>query len=324
MAYHTAVMARQVLEMLNPEPGETLLDATLGGGGHALLLAQAVGVSGLVIGVDRDGNAIQEASRRLLSIPEGARPRIELIRSRFDLAIKDLVERGGGWVDGALFDLGVSSHQLDTADRGFSFKDPSAPLDMRMDQESMELTAADLLNELPEREIARVLRDFADERWALRIAKFVVERRNGAPYRTVGQLIDTVKAAMPAPARPRDMHPATRTFEALRIAVNGELDALEAGLRAVVGLLAPGARITAISYHSGEDRIVKRTFSVLAGKCICPPEQPICTCEASSPSLDLITRKPVVPESSEIAENPRARSAKMRVAERRMPHVTDT
>lgn len=320
MSYHVPVLAQEVLDFLRPEAGSRILDATLGGGGHSLLLAARVGVDGAIVGIDSDSTAIAEASRRLGAVPEDVRPRLTFLHGRYDRMIALLAEQGAEAFDGILFDLGVSSHQLDTPERGFTFKDPSSPLDMRMDQESVELTAADLLNELPEGEIARVLREYSDERWASRIAKFIVERRNGASYRTAGQLIDTVLAAIPAAARPRGIHPATRTFQALRIAVNQEFEALGGALRGAIDLLRPGGRIAVISYHSGEDRIVKSTFSVLAGKCSCPPNQPLCTCGALDPVLTLATRRPLEPQSSEIAVNPRARSAKMRVAERRKPH----
>ncbi|MDR3707213.1 MAG: 16S rRNA (cytosine(1402)-N(4))-methyltransferase RsmH [Capsulimonadaceae bacterium] len=316
MTYHVPVLAKEVIDGLKLEPGMTVVDATLGGGGHSALMAEAIGGNGHLIGIDRDKQAIDAGQARLDAIPEASRPRIDLIHSRYDLGADNVVRLRLSEIDAVLLDLGVSSHQLDASERGFSFRDPNAPLDMRMDQGSMELTAADLLNDLPEGELVRVLRDYADERWASRIAKFVVERRNGALYRTTGQLIDTVLAAIPAAARPKDINPATRTFQALRIAVNHEFESLEKALRQFIDLLKPGGRIAVISYHSGEDRIVKQTFSTLSGKCSCPPHQPYCTCEASSPQIMLVTRKPIVPTSSEIADNARARSAKLRIAER--------
>jgi 16S rRNA (cytosine1402-N4)-methyltransferase len=185
-----------------------------------------------------------------------------------------------------------------------------------MNQSSDEATAADLLNESPISELTRIFRDYADEKWAARISQFIGERRAKTPYETVGQLTETVLAAVPAAARPKDIHPATRVMQGLRIAVNHEFEALEAALYGMVDMLRRGGRIAVISYHSGEDRITKNVFALLAGKCVCPPNMPVCVCDARSPKLSILTKKPVVPQSTEIATNPRARSAKLRIAER--------
>jgi 16S rRNA (cytosine1402-N4)-methyltransferase len=247
----------------------------------------------------------------------GPGPKLVLVSSGFDRIDRILDECGYPVVDGVLFDLGVSSHQLDEPSRGFSFKDPGAPLDMRMNQEEATPTAAELANSLSEDELTRLLRDNADERWAARIAEFIITRRKQKPYSSVGQMVETVLAAVPTAARSRDIHPATRTFQAFRIAVNNELEGIGHALRQVVPRLKTGGRIAVISYHSGEDRIVKNTLASLAGKCECPPRQPVCTCGAGNPLLFLLTKKPRVADDSEIAGNLRARSAKLRVAERR-------
>ena len=316
MAYHIPVLVQEILHYLQPESGQTVIDATLGGGGHAEAIAVRLGRTGTLIGVDRDGEALDEAGKRLGHLGERDRPGIVLVRARFDRIVEQLRLLGTADPDAALFDLGVSSHQLDATPRGFSFRDPEADIDMRMDQSSGEATAADLLNTLPEDELTRILRDYADERWAARIAKFIVERRKGAPFMKAGDLIDVINAAVPAAARPKDIHPATRAYQALRIAVNEEFEALESGLRQAIDLLKPGGRIAVISYHSGEDRIVKQLFALLSGKCLCPPSQPVCICEARTPKVKSITKKPVTPSASEIAANPRARSAKLRVAQK--------
>jgi 16S rRNA (cytosine1402-N4)-methyltransferase len=310
-------MASESIGALELSEGAVVIDATLGGGGHASIIASIIGANGVLIGIDRDKDAIEESRRRFeRDLPENTRPRIELIQARYDFGADEVRARGLGGVDGALFDLGVSSWQLDEPDRGFSFKDPDAPLDMRMDRDGSDPTASVLLNSLEEREIAKILWGYSDERWGARIAKFIVERRKVKAFESVGDLIDTIKAAVPASARAKDIHPATRTFQALRIAVNSEYEALESALRKIIDLLKPGGRIAVISYHSGEDRIVKSLFSLLSGKCICPPEQMICNCDAKKPKITTLTRKPALPTASEIAENPRARSAKLRAAQR--------
>ena len=316
MAYHVPVLLEEVLEVLQFAPGQTVIDATLGGGGHAAAIALHLGKSGTLIGVDRDREALDEARTRLGSLAERECPNVVLVHARYDWIAERLRLLGTADPDAALFDLGVSSHQLDATSRGFSFRDPEADLDMRMDQMSGESTAADLLNMLSEAELTRILREYADERWALRIAKFIVDRRLAVPFTKARDLIDVVLAAIPAAARPKDIHPATRAFQALRIAVNSEFEALESGLRQAVELLKPNGRIAVISYHSGEDRIVKQLFALLCGKCICPPSQPVCICEARTPKLINITKKPITPTASEIAANPRSRSAKLRVAQK--------
>jgi 16S rRNA (cytosine1402-N4)-methyltransferase len=264
----------------------------------------------VVIGIDRDTEALAEATATL----SGAAARFLTYNGPFDHVAEILAEIGYPRVDGVLYDLGVSSHQLDDPGRGFTFRNESALLDMRMSQLEDIPTAADILNESSAAELTTILRDYADERWGARIAQFICERRETAAFETAGQLIDVVKAAIPAAARSKDIHPATKTFQALRIAVNDELGRLRRSLTAVIDCLKEDGRILVISWHSGEDRIVKQAFAEMSGKCICPPEVPDCVCKASSPSIELVTKKPVIPTGREIAGNPRARSAKLRIA----------
>ncbi|MDQ2800912.1 MAG: 16S rRNA (cytosine(1402)-N(4))-methyltransferase RsmH, partial [Armatimonadota bacterium] len=236
MPYHIPVMRDEVVAVLDPQPGQTLLDCTLGGGGHAVALAERLRPGGRLIGLDQDPDALAEAGQRLASFGDA----VILKQARFDALGKVLDALGIRQIDGALFDLGVSSYQLDTPSRGFSFKDPDALLDMRMNPASGGPTAADLLNRLSERELATLIRENSDEHWAARIARFAAERRETTPYRTVGQLVDTVHAAIPVRARPVDKHAATRTFQALRIAVNDELTILGHALESAVDRLAKG------------------------------------------------------------------------------------
>ncbi len=289
-----------------------MIDGTFGGGGHAFRLGEELQPTGRLIVIDRDPAALaalEEAHSRLAALSLTIIP----IRGNFRKLSDLLDEREIPMVDGILLDLGVSSHQLDAGDRGFSFR-ADAPVDMRMDPESGE-TAVELLARLEEKEIARLLWEYGEERWAARIAKFIVERLAKEPILTTKQLADVVSAAIPKGAQPPDTHPATRTFQALRIAVNDELGALRDALDAGVARLAPGGRMAVISYHSLEDRIVKQAFARLAGRCQCPPGLPMCQCGAKE-VIKIVTRKPVSPSQEEIAGNARARSAKLRVAEK--------
>ncbi len=316
-AYHEPVLLAETLRYLAPQPGETMLDATLGGGGHSAAIAPALMPGGTLIGLDRDREALEAAEARLA--PLRARLTIILLHGAFgnlNSALASRPDTAEIQLDGALFDLGVSSHQLDTA-RGFSFR-REEPLDMRMDASSGP-TAADLLATASEAEIARILFEYGEERWARRIAHNLVERRrHGERIATTGQLAALVESSIPRAAWPRDIHAATRTFQALRIAVNNELGQLEAGLAAAVERLKPGGRIVVISYNSLEDRIIKRAFAEWAGR---GPSVPGSSPAAWLPleserKLTLLTKKPVVPTAEEIARNPRARSAKLRTAER--------
>jgi 16S rRNA (cytosine1402-N4)-methyltransferase len=304
LPYHLPVMRDEAVAILDPKPGQTLLDCTVGGGGHAFALAARLQPGGRLIGLDQDPDALAEAGRRLEPWGEN----VILKQARFDALGLVLDELGISEIDGALFDLGVSSHQLDTPARGFSFKDPNAILDMRMDPSAGGATAADLLNRLSERELATLIRENSDEHWAARIARFAAERRAETPYRTVGQLVDTVHAAIPARARPGDKHAATRTFQALRIAVNDELTVLGHALESAVDRLAKGGTIAALSYHSLEDRIVKQLFARLSGRG--PGEGLYGTPPPAV--VHLLTRKPQEPNPAEVAANPRARSARLR------------
>ncbi len=321
-SYHVPVMAREILEYLSPRPGQVMVDATLGGGGHSRLLRRALGADGLLIGIDQDAEAIDAAKAALAAEEAPSVARFIAVQARFDTLGEVLAGLGVGGIDGILFDLGVSSHQLDAARRGFSFKDPAMPLDMRMnaDPEAVDTqTAADVLATASQEELTRAFRDYADERWAARIAEFVVRDRDAAPINTAGQLVDLINRAVPAAARKASsIHPATRVFQALRITVNDEYRVLESGLEQAITALTPSARLAVLSYHSGEDRIVKRTFQKHAGQapCVCPAAQPVCTCRDaySTRDLEIITKKPIEPAAEETSANPRARSAKLRVA----------
>ena len=261
------------------------------------------------MGIDQDDAAL-EAARNTLRLGQ----QITLIKGNFGGLDECLLQARIPYVDAFLFDLGVSSPQLDQPDRGFSYQ-VDVPLDMRMDPQRQTLTAADVLATYSEADLARILRDYGEERWASRIAAFIVAARGRLPLTTTSQLVDVVKAAIPASARRGGPHPARRTFQALRIEVNGELSAVEKGLRAAVRWLAPGGRIAVISYHSLEDRIVKGVFAEFSSGCTCPPEMPVCTC-GRVPVLRVVTRKAIAPSADEVENNPRARSAKLRVAER--------
>ena len=305
-------MLTECLEHLHLEPQQTFVDATLGGAGHSLEAAAQLAPSGVLIGIDQDEAAHAAASKRLNALPEEQRPRIELLRGNFGDLDELLVGAEIPGVDAFLFDLGVSSPQLDQQARGFSFKE-NGPLDMRMDPGHQTLTAAEVINTYNATDLTRIIRTYSDEKWASRIADFIVRRREEAPIETSEELVDVIKAAIPASARRAGGHPAKRTFQAIRIEVNSELTVLRAGLEAAVRWLNPGGRLVVISYHSLEDRIVKETMAAGANRCTCPPDLPVCVC-GKKPILEVITRKPIVPSAEEIERNPRARSAKLRVA----------
>jgi 16S rRNA (cytosine1402-N4)-methyltransferase len=307
-------MPAEVLHWLAPRAGGLYVDATVGLGGHAAAVVRATGGSATVIGLDQDPDALALAGQRLSALASeiGRRDCFRLARANFRdlrsvLRSLGVSERG---CDGVLFDLGVSSLQLDCPERGFSFR-AEGPLDMRMDPDE-PTAAADLLQSLPESELARIFYEFGEERFSRRIARRIVEARRRQPLRTTRDLAELVRRAVP---RGSDTHldPATRTFQALRIAVNRELELLEPALRDACDALAPGGRLVVLAYHSLEDRIVKRTFEWLSGRCRCPPELPACQCGAA-PRLTILTRKPVTPSETEIRANPRARSAKLRAA----------
>ena len=310
---HEPVMLQEVLETLSLAPGSTVCDCTLGGAGHSSRMAQAVGEEGLLIGIDQDDMALEAAGKRLDAEAPGVPHK--LLKGNFGDLDRLLVSAEVPGVDGFLFDLGVSSPQLDIPERGFSYNE-DAPLDMRMDPSNNTLTAADVINTFDGPDIARALRTLGDEKYAREIAREICRRREVKPIETTGELVDAIKAAIPAAARRHGHHPARKTFQAIRIVVNRELDVLEEGLEAAIRWLNPGGRICVISYHSLEDRIVKHTFQEMSRGCTCPPDLPVCTC-GNVPTLRVITRKPLVASTEEVQRNPRARSAKIRVAERR-------
>ena len=303
-------MLDEVLAELDPRPGEVVCDCTLGGAGHSVELARRVAPDGLSLGIDQDDMALTAASERLSrEVPEAS---VRLLRGNFGDLDDLLVEAEVPGVDCFLFDLGVSSPQLDIPERGFSYHE-DAPLDMRMNSGNHTLTAAEVVNTYNEADLTRILRVYGDERFASRIARRIVERRSKAPVETTLQLVEIVKEAIPAAARRHGGHPARKTFQALRIEVNHELDVLDRGLRAAVRWANPGGRICVISYHSLEDRIVKHVFSELSQGCTCPPDLPVCVC-GNVPIVDVRTRRPLVASDEEVAANPRSRSALMRVA----------
>lgn len=303
------VLPAEVLHFLAPRPGGVYLDGTVGGGGHAALVLEASTPDGILIGLDRDGSALAAAREKLA--PFGGR--VRLFQRNFAELGDLLPELGITGIDGFLLDLGVSSHQLDTGERGFSFQQ-DAPLDMRMDTGQGE-TAAELVNGLSEQELTRIIREYGEERWAKRIAAFIVRARAEAPIETTLRLVDVIKGAIPRGAWEERLHPATRTFQALRIAVNDELGSLKLGLATALGLLNRGGRGVVISFHSLEDRIVKSTFRSLAQGCTCPKGLPFCVCGATR-QVRVLTSKPVMAGDAEIRENPRARSAKLRAVEK--------
>jgi 16S rRNA (cytosine1402-N4)-methyltransferase len=305
---HTPVLLAEVTQHLPLHPGSIIVDCTLGGAGHAKRIADSIVPTGILVGIDQDDAALEAASTTLRLGQQAI-----LLKGNFGNLDALLTQAQIPYANGFLFDLGVSSPQLDLRERGFTYQE-DAPLDMRMDA-SGPLTAADVVNTYSESQLARVLREYGEERWASRIAAFIVAARDRHPLTTTGEIVEAVKAAIPAAARREGGHPARRTFQALRIEVNAELDVLERGLRAAARWLAPGGRIVVISYHSLEDRITKRVFSELSAGCVCPPELPVCTCD-TVPILRIITRRPVMPTAEEIEMNPRSRSARLRVAER--------
>jgi 16S rRNA (cytosine1402-N4)-methyltransferase len=304
---HQSVLPAESLEYLSPRENEIFVDATLGLGGHSEAILSAFETT-RVIGIDQDAEAIAKARERLARFGE----RFTVFHANFSEIKKVLSEAKVEKVDGVLADLGVSSLQFDSETRGFSFRF-DAPLDMRMNPESDDETAAELLETLSEFEIARVIYEYGEERFSRKIARRIVERReSGRPIRTTKELADLVERAVPRAKNKKDrIHPATRTFQALRIAVNRELEILEDFLKDSIDVLKPGGRLAVISFHSLEDRIVKQTLQKLSGKCFCPPNFPTCACGAAK-KVEILTRKPVEPTEKETEENPRARSAKLR------------
>jgi 16S rRNA (cytosine1402-N4)-methyltransferase len=309
VSFHTPVMLEKVLQSLRCKPGGIYVDGTLGGGGHARAILENTAPDGLLIGIDRDDDALLESEKRLQ--PFGQRK--ILIKGNFADIGEILTNLNIRKVDGILLDLGVSSHQLDTADRGFSFS-LDAPLDMRMDQRS-RYSAYDLVNLSPEKELRQVIRDYGEEPMAGRIARAILAKRVSAPIRTTIELADVVCRAVRRQGVRKKVHPATRTFQAIRIAVNQELSNLPTAIDAGIDQLGQGGMFSIISFHSLEDRIVKETFRSWEGRCQCPPGLPVCQCQREA-KLRVLTRKPLRPEADESETNPRARSARLRTAEK--------
>lgn len=305
-------MLQEVLDTLKLKRGSVVCDCTLGGAGHSVKMAAQVGEDGLLLGVDQDDMALEAAAARLER--EAPVTPTKLLKGNFGDLDKLLCSAEVPGVDGFLFDLGVSSPQLDIPGRGFSYNE-DAPLDMRMDPGNNTLNAAEVINTYNEADLARILRVYGEEKFSSQIAREIVRRRETSPIETTGDFVEVIKAGIPAAARRHGGHPAKRSFQAIRIEVNHELEVLERGLEAAIRWTNPKGRICVISYHSLEDRIVKHMFQEMSQGCICPPEIPVCVC-GHVPTLKVITRKPLVASLQEVERNPRARSAKIRVAMR--------
>lgn len=305
---HVPVLLHECLDALALRPDGVYVDGTLGRAGHSLEIAKRL-TTGCLIGIDRDETAITAAEERLADYMD----RVTLVHSNFDRVGEILDELGLDGADGMLFDLGVSSPQLDEAERGFSYMQ-DAPLDMRMDR-GAPLTARDVINDWSYEELRRILYEYGEERYAPVIARHICRAREQAPIERTGELVDIIKSAMPPQALREKQHPAKRSFQALRIAVNGELDALPPMLEAAVSHLHTGGRLAVISFHSLEDRIIKKSLQDMATGCTCPPNFPVCVC-GKKPRIRLVSRKPIVAGEAELERNPRSRSAKLRVAEK--------
>ena len=306
---HKSVLLYETVDSLNIRPDGIYVDGTLGGGGHAYEVCRRLGEHGRLIGIDQDADAIAAATKRL----EPFADKVTVVRSNYENIASVLHELGIEKVDGIYLDLGVSSYQLDTASRGFTYRE-DAPLDMRMDQRNTQ-TAADIVNTYSEMELYRIIRDYGEDRFAKNIAKHIVRQRQEKPYETTGELIETIKAAIPAKIRATGGHPAKRTFQAIRIELNHELDVSNCSIDTMIDLLNPGGRLSIITFHSLEDRIVKKRFRDNENPCICPPEFPVCMCGRKSKGT-VITRKPIVPGEEELEYNKRSKSSKLRVFER--------
>ncbi len=309
---HIPVLLNECVSALDLGNNKIFVDATLGFAGHSYQVAKELGRDGFLIGIDQDDEAIAFATQKLESLPKDQRPEVKILHGNFGDLDELLLSVCIPGINAILFDLGMSSVQIDTPSRGFTFK-ADAPLDMRMDPGKQTLTAQEVINTKNAKDLARIIRANSDERWASRIAQFIVDARADQPIQTSGQLVDIIKAAIPASARRRGGHPAKRTFQALRMYVNDEQGVLRRGLEAAIRWLEPGGVICVISYHSIEDRIVKETFNSFVDRCTCPPDLPICTC-GKKPVIEVMTKKPILPSEAEIDSNARARSAKLRIA----------
>ena len=307
---HKSVLLYETVDSLNIKPDGIYVDGTLGGGGHAFEVASRLGENGRLIGIDQDADAIKAATERL----EPFKEKVTIVRSNYRNIREVLTGLGIQKVDGIYLDLGVSSYQLDTAERGFTYRE-NAPLDMRMDQRN-EKTAADIVNDYTEMELFRVIRDYGEDKFAKNIAKHIVRARENGRIETTDQLVEIIKAAIPAKMRMEGGHPAKRTFQAIRIELNKELEVLTESIDTMIDLLNPDGRLSIITFHSLEDRIVKLRFRDNENPCVCPPNLPVCVCGKKSKGK-VITRKPIIPADEEIEENKRSKSSKLRVFERR-------
>ena len=306
---HRSVLLDECIESLNIKPNGIYVDGTAGGGGHSLEIVKRLTEGGRLVAIDRDDAAIAAATQRLSDYLD----RVTFVRNNFSSAADVCRELGVEKIDGILLDLGVSSYQLDTAERGFSHNN-DAPLDMRMDRRG-ELDAYTVINTYSFEELKRVIWEYGEERFAPKIASAIVKRRETSPIVSTGELVDVIKSAIPAAAREGGHHPAKRTFQAIRIEVNGELDAIAPAIKKASGIMAEGGRIVIITFHSLEDRIVKQTYADMASGCTCPKNLPICVC-GKRPEVKVLTKKPILPSARELEENPRSRSAKLRVCEK--------
>lgn len=303
---HKSVLYEESLELLNCKPGHIVVDGTLGGGGHARGILESIVPGGKLIGIDRDPQALEYATEKLSEFEDTFIP----IHGNFadvDSILRDLDIES---IDGMILDIGVSSPQLDNVERGFTYRE-DAPLDMRMNPDQ-DFSAYDVVNDYSREQLTKIIGSYGEERWASRIAQFIVDNR---PIETTGKLVTIIKAAIPAGARRRGPHPAKRTFQAIRIEVNGELDALKQGIDRAIEVLKPGGRLCIISFHSLEDRIVKRAFKRLEDPCICAKDAPICVC-GLEPKVEIVTRKPIMASERELKGNPRARSARLRACQK--------
>jgi 16S rRNA (cytosine1402-N4)-methyltransferase len=306
---HTSVLLGETIEALNIKPDGVYMDGTLGGGGHAYEVCKRLGDKGRFYGIDQDEAAIKAAGERLKEFGD----KVTIIRNNYCNAKEALREKGVESVDGIVLDLGVSSYQLDTVDRGFTYK-YDTPLDMRMDQRQ-SLTARDIVNDYDEKSLYRIIKDYGEDQFAKNIAKHIVMRRQQKPIETTFELNEIIKAAIPAKMRATGGHPSKRTFQAIRIECNHELDVLKNSLEDMIGMLNPEGRLCIITFHSLEDRIVKNCFRKMENPCTCPPEFPVCVC-GKVPLGKATPRKPILPSEEELAVNSRSKSAKLRVFER--------
>lgn len=307
---HISVLLNETIESLDIKPDGVYVDGTLGGGGHSLEICKRLGTHGRLIGIDQDMDAIKAAGERLHDYSD----KVTIVHSNYQDMDSVLRELGISGVDGIVLDLGVSSYQLDNAERGFTYREDT-PLDMRMDQ-TQSMTARDIVNEYSEQELFRVIRDYGEDSFAKNIAKHIVRARADKPIETTGELNEIIRAAIPAKVRQNGGHPSKKTFQAIRIELNRELEVLEQSLDKMIELLNPKGRLAVITFHSLEDRIVKNIFRKNMNPCICPPEFPVCTC-GRVPTGRVITRKPILPDEDEIQNNKRAKSSKLRVFEKK-------